>query len=240
MQIKVGDYLKNYTRFYLAALVCLLVYILLEVIPSINQNEITRIILLGGSCIFMYVGGIKLSKLTGNNKALKMNLWIFFIIYLILLITLTLFDPIWGRSGINNIIDTDSFDYYIEHALNLVPFKTISIYIKNLSYNVLTKENIIFNLIGNFVCMMPFALFLPLLFKSERKLLNFIKTMICIPVLVEVIQFITTSGSCDIDDVILNFTGALLFYGILSIPFIKKWLFKIFLKEDISSINKND
>lgn len=232
--------MEKYKQYYLLSLVCLLIYILLEIIPAINPHEITRIILLCSSCLFMYVGGYKLSNEIESNRPMKINMWIFFIIYLILLITFTLFDPIWGRSGINNIIDTNSFKYYIDNALNIVPFRTISIYIKNLSYNVLTKENIIFNLIGNFVCMMPFGLFLPLLFKSERKIFNFIKTIVLISLSVEIIQFITTSGSCDIDDIILNSTGAILFYLILNISIIKRIIYKVFLKEDLKKNISHD
>jgi glycopeptide antibiotics resistance protein len=183
----------------------------------------------------MYIGGIELSKQIGNNKPMKTNLFLFFVIYLILLITFTLFDPVWGRHGFNYFIDTNSFKYYIDNAVNLVPFKTISIYINNLSYNALTKENIIYNLVGNFICMMPFALFLPLLFKSEKNFFTFFKTILIITLSIELIQFITTSGSCDIDDVILNASGAILFFGILNIPIIKKIIYKIFLRENINS-----
>lgn len=225
--------MKEYIKMYLIAIVFLLIYTLLEFIPIINQNEICRIILLSCSCLFMYIGGIKLSKQIGNNKPMKVNLFIFFIIYLILLITFTLFDPVWGRHGFNYLIDTNSFKYYIDNAVNLVPFKTISIYIKNLSYNVLTRENIIYNLVGNFVCMMPLALFLPLLFKKQQRFLTYCKTIICITLSIELIQFITTSGSCDIDDIILNGSGAIIFYGILNIPIIKRIIYKIFLGENI-------
>ena len=225
--------MKDYTKFYLSAVIFLLIYALIELIPAINQTEITRIFLLSGSCLFMYIGGYKLYKATNSNKAMKINIFIFFIIYLVLLITLTLFDPIWGRHGINNFIDTNSFKYYIEHALNLVPFKTISLYIKNLDYNALSTQNIVYNLIGNFVCMMPFALFLPLLFKCERKFFRFFITILCITISIELFQFITTSGTCDIDDVILNASGAILLYGIFNIPIIKRIIYKIFLREDI-------
>lgn len=228
---RVGDSLKKAKNLYVISVLFLLIYTLLELIPTINQSEICRIVLLCGSCLFMYIGGVRLSKELNNNRPMKINLWIFFIIYLILLITLTLFDPIWGRHGINRFIDTNSFKYYIKNGINLVPFKTISLYIKNLSYNALTRKNIMYNLVGNFICMMPFSLFLPLLFKSERKFKKFLKTMIIIPISVEIIQFITTSGTCDIDDVILNSCGAILLYGLLNIPIIKRIIYKVFLKE---------
>ena len=225
--------MKEYTRMYLIAIVFLLVYILLEFIPIINQNEICRIFLLCGSCLFMYIGGVKLSKYLNNNKPMKINLVIFFVIYIVLLLTFTMFDPMWGRSGLNKIIDTNSFKIYIDNSLNLVPFKTISLYIDNLSYSILSKENIMFNLVGNFVCMMPLGLFLPLLFKKEQRFLTYLKTILCITLSIELVQFITTSGSCDIDDIILNASGAILFFGILNIPIIKRIIYKIFLREDI-------
>lgn len=224
--------MKKSFKLYAIAFILILIYILLE-ISKINQTEISRLILLCGSCLFMYFGGCKLSEELNSNKPMKVNLWIFFIIYLVLLITLTLFDPIWGRHGINNVIDTDSFSYYIDHAFNCIPFKTIRIYINNISYNVLSKENIIYNLLGNFVCLMPLAIFLPLLFKSENKFKAYLETILCVTMSIEIIQFITTSGTCDIDDIILNTLGAVLLYLVVTLQPIKKILFKIFLKEEI-------
>ena len=150
-----------------------------------------------------------------------------------LLITLTLFDPLWGRHGLDKVINTSSFQYYIDHALNLVPFKTISIYIKNMYLDILTTENVMYNLVGNFICMMPLSIFLPLLFKCENNIKTFIKTIILIPIMIELIQFITTSGSCDIDDVILNSSGAIILYLLISIKRVKRLLFKILIREEI-------
>lgn len=62
---------------------------------------------------------------------------------------------------------------------------------------------------------MPFAFFLPILFEKQKKLKNFLLTMICIVVGIELLQFITISGCCDIDDVILNVLGSLIMFVIL-------------------------
>ena len=55
--------------------------------------------------------------------------------------------------------------------------------------------------------------------------------MIFIVVLIEILQFVTMSGSCDIDDLILNVLGASIVYFIVKIKFIYKLIHKIFLYE---------
>ena len=55
--------------------------------------------------------------------------------------------------------------------------------------------------------------------------------MICIVVGIELLQFITISGCCDIDDVILNVLGSLIMFVILRISSINKFLRNIVLLE---------
>ncbi|MNT62306.1 VanZ like family protein [compost metagenome] len=49
----------------------------------------------------------------------------------------------------------------------------------------------------------------------------------CIALLIEVSQLIFMTGQVDIDDVILNTIGAIIFYFILNIKIVKKVLIKI-------------
>ena len=81
--------------FYLFVAIFLLIYAWSEIMPNLMLSEMGRLFLLGGSCLFLYMGGLIKSKNENNNKAMKINLWVFFILYLVLLITLTLFDPMW-------------------------------------------------------------------------------------------------------------------------------------------------
>lgn len=62
--------------------------------------------------------------------------------------------------------------------------------------------------------------------------------MICIVIGIELLQFITMSGCCDIDDVILNVMGALVMFGILRIKSINQLIRNIFLLEKIKLIIK--
>ena len=224
--------------FYLFAATFLLIYAWSEIMPNLMLSEMGRLFLLGGSCLFLYVGGLIKSKNENNNKAMKINLWIFFILYLVLLITLTLFDPMWGRNGIGLSNWTkESFNIYVENSLNVIPFKTIGGYISDMFTSLKSTSTIFYNLLGNVICLVPFAFFIPLLFKKIDNVKKFLLSILCITIGIELIQFITFSGSCDIDDVILNTLGAFIMYLILQIKSVKNLIRNIFLLEK-NEINK--
>lgn len=209
---------------YVVAILILLFYAIASF--KIEMVEFFRLILLCTSCLFLYFGGLLLSKYLGNNKPMKINLYIFFILYLMLLITLTLFDSSWGRNG----FAIKDFKVYIKQSVNLVPFKTIINYIKEFNSMYSTRQ-IMFNLLGNICAFMPMALFLPLLFKKQSKFKNFIITMIIIILGIESLQLITTSGRFDIDDLILNLFGAVIMYLLLNIKSVNDLINNVFLLE---------
>ena len=209
---------------YVVAILILLFYAIASF--KIEMVEFFRLILLCAGCLFLYFGGLLLSKYLGNNKPMKINLYIFFMLYLILLITLTLFDSSWGRNG----FAIKDFKVYIKQSVNLVPFKTIINYIKEFNSMYSTRQ-IMFNLLGNICAFMPMALFLPLLFKKQSKFKNFIITMVISILGIEFLQLITTSGRFDIDDLILNLFGAVIMYLLLNIKSVNDLINNIFLLE---------
>ena len=209
---------------YVVAILILLFYAIASF--KIEMVEFFRLILLCTSCLFLYFGGLLLSKYLGNNKPMKINLYIFFMLYLMLLITLTLFDSSWGRNG----FAIKDFKVYIKQSVNLVPFKTIINYIKEFNSMYSTRQ-IMFNLMGNICAFMPMALFLPLLFKKQSKFKNFIITMIIIILGIESLQLITTSGRFDIDDLILNLFGAVIMYLLFNIKSVNDLINNVFLLE---------
>ena len=222
--------------FYILSTVFLIYYGYVELSSNMFMSTFGRLFLLCGSCLFIYLGALFLSKYRKDNKAMKVNLWIFFVLYCGLLITLTLFDPMWGRNGLSifNWSQADFskyYNYYVESSVNLIPFKTIIGYTKDIFTSLLDTSNIFANLLGNLVCMMPFAFFIPMLFKKINNTKKFLLTILCITLGIELIQFITFSGSCDIDDVILNTLGAFIMYKILNIKDIKNLIKNIFLLE---------
>lgn len=228
--MKVGAYMKKVLSiiFYIIAILFLGIYLIIDNNSRIMLSEIGRMFFLCGSCIFLYFGGLLLSKYKNNNKYMKTNLWIFFILYLLLLITLTLFDSSWGRNGFNtfnlNIKD------YLKNNTNLIPFKTIIDYISKFNSMYPTKQ-VLLNLIGNLAAFAPMAIFLPLLFMRQNKFKNYLITNALIILSIELLQLITASGRFDIDDFILNLLGSILMYGVIKIKSVNNLIRNIFLLE---------
>ncbi len=213
--------------FYILSIIILGIYFIFEISSKIILSENGRIILLSVSCLFIYFGGRYMSKYRNDNKPMIINLYIFFALYLLLLLTLTMFDSMWGRSGINiNISNLSN----MKQNINLIPFKTISEYIREFN-SMYSTRNVLFNLIGNIVAFMPFAFFLPILYKKQNKFKIFLLTMIIIICDVELLQLVTGSGRLDIDDLILNLSGAIIMFLIIKIESIIKSLKNIFLLE---------
>ena len=195
-------------------------YFILEFSKNFMMQPGDRVGILLFICLFMYVGGWLLSKYISVNKEMpfRVNLFIWFILYIILLSTLTLFDSYFHRNILNFFNwNSEVFKNYTAHSLNLVPFKTICYYFINFAGG------------GNLIALTPFAFFLPMLFKKQEKFKNFAAVILMIVTSIELLQFITLSGTCDIDDVILNSAGAYIVFGILHIKPVKTLIRNIFL-----------
>ncbi len=195
------------------------------------MTVLNRLIFLISSCLLLYLGGILLAKETNNKKILRINLWIYLILYVILFLTLTLFDAKFGRSGLvlNNYF-SKNFINYVKITSNIIPFKTIIGYLK--SFNSLySTSNIMFNLLGNLFALVPLGLLLCLLFKKQNKFKNYLITILLLVFGVEIAQLLTSSGAFDIDDIILNTLGAIIWFFIYKIKSINYLIRNIFLLE---------
>ena len=231
MKNKLYGYLSVFC--YVVSFLILLFCINVKLIPNFYLNTRGRLVLLSIVCIFIYLSGyILINKLNYTKKILRVNLIIYFLIYTVTIFSLTLFDEIYGRQGLI-IIDWDKalLKNYLTHSFNLKPFHTIHLFTKGYMNGIVNFKSFSINVIGNLTAFMPYGLFLPLIFKSMRKYYKFLTTMILIVVVIELLQFVTMSGSCDIDDLILNVLGASIIYLITKIKIINKLINKIFLFE---------
>jgi len=122
--------------------------------------------------------------------------------------------------------------YYREHfdrMTNFRPLETVRLYLRALKYNYIGPEIPISNLIGNMLLFMPMAVLLPSLFRAMQKFWVFLLSMTVLLVAIEALQLLLSCGSCDIDDVLLNFAGTLMVYSLLRIPAIRRALGRLYL-----------
>ena len=117
---------------------------------------------------------------------------------------------LFNRSG-----GIEGMDYWkqIRMNLNLEPFHTVRLFV-NLLRRPTYHFAAIINLAGNVVMFIPLGFFLPRVFPALQKFWRAMVATILIITAVELTQLFTLLGSCDIDDLILNVTGAAIGYGI--------------------------
>ena len=192
-------------------------------VTGLEGSVLVRLGLILFACLLIFIGG----KLSGKgepapkrHRRMKGVFTLFFAIYCLFLANLLLFDSGFGRVGLSNFHGWDSaaFESYAEASLNLVPLKTVTLFINGFKTSALSAGAVAVNLFGNLVAFLPFAFFLPLLFEKERKFGCFILTVTFIVMLVEIAQFLLMTGACDVDDLILNVGGASIFYLLLKLP----------------------
>ena len=219
--------------FYVLSLFSLPIIIKLMLNNTINIYYSLKFIILIAICIIMYITSLKMVKKYGYDKSLlRINLIIYFLTYIIMIFNLTLFDELYGRQGLTTVIwNKKLLKEYFNTSFNIIPFHTIKLFMNGYNNGVVSYHAFFENIYGNFLAFIPFAFFIPLIFKKIDKYYKFLIIMVIIVVQIELLQFITMSGACDIDDVILNLVGSSIAYLIFSIKSVNRLMKKIFLLE---------
>ncbi len=197
---------------YFIAVMTLSVYFVMELKINTVMSIYTRMALILVICVSWYNAGRLHSSLCDRQKAdkvMRFNFTGLFVLYVMLLLTLTLFDEFFGRSGIASFPwNKELLIDYLEESFNFVPFATILLYFRALINSDISFSVFAVNIFGNIIAFMPFGFFLPLLIKPLKVYKNFILAVLAITMLIEFMQFVFMTGSCDIDDIILNTLGA--------------------------------
>lgn len=146
-----------------------------------------------------------------KNKKLIKILFSIYILFLILFVVLK-FDGSFERiiSLHNSIIENEKDGL---RNINLIPFRTMSPYLKNITEPYAFK-----NIIANILVFIPLGFFI-----SNKNPKNVFKALIiCLRVIlsIELIQLFFKIGFFDVDDIILNFIGSLL--GVFISLFVRK------------------
>ena len=182
-----------------------------------NQNNnyylepFTNIIYILLAVILIYLGNIN-----ENKEEKKKSFKLIFIFYIILIIYLT-FNRFWHSR---------------ENMYNLIPLNTI--------LNVNGNMHLLKTLILNFFLYMPFAIILPNMSDKLKKTKNYVITIIFISICIRGIGYIFHYSVLDIDDIILNVTGAIILFIVSKNKKINKFinniLFNVKIKESIYNI----
>lgn len=156
---------------------------------------------------------------TARKLIVKRSILILFIFYLIILMYLLFLDSYFGR---NHMALNSNYYFYLNTSTNLIPFATIIHYINGFRYHTISRPLVITNLVGNLIAFLPMGIFLPVLFRPMKKARIFFLTVTLGIAAIEVTQLLTLTGSCDIDDLILNTIGAAVGFGLIKLLSYKK------------------
>lgn len=138
-----------------------------------------------------------------NNPIFKIVIKILFIIYMSYLFYLVFLSSYYGRT-------------VIHRNYNIIPFKTIGEFLF-FNHNI---RAILRNIGGNIAAFVPMGFLLPLGFPKMNKESKIFAVILAATLSIEISQFIFGVGTCDVDDVILNFIGGIIGYKIYTfIPF---------------------
>lgn len=127
-----------------------------------------------------------------------------FICYIILLVKIFFL----SRVSIGELFNSHRM---YDRSVNLIPFKSIGEFISGSSANL--KRFAFGNVVGNIFVFIPLGVYV-LLFKSNKRVINNLLLIVILSLIVELIQWLLSIGTADIDDIILNSIGG--FIGILA------------------------
>lgn len=200
-------------------------------ISNFNLAPFDRLALLIAGCLPMYFAAHIINQNSRSHTKFfyKFNLYAWLIIYLLTLATLTLFDDYSYRDSFSE------FNYYVSRRYNFIPFNTIQSYTTKFLNEYISFDVFFYNIFGNILALMPLGFLLPLIFKRQNRFIIFLLTTLLVTITIEILQYITISGTCDIDDVLLNTLGACIVFVFLQIKPIKAAIQKLFLGQATQS-----
>ena len=189
----------------------LLVEFLFERLASLHF--LAQVFLVLAACASFYTAAYLYADRTAELQRLRRAQILILVVFILCLADITLIGSSVGRLHFPGTRED-----YLELFVNFHPFRTICNYLRGFLNGYLALWRLVLNLLGNFFLLSPFALILPILFRYERKWYVFLPTVLAVSCSVEALQYLFMAGSCDVDDLILNFLGATAVFFFLKIP----------------------
>ena len=178
----------------LVLIISLLVYLYMISIHKVylsDKSYLKLVLLVLLVCFMLYVYGI----IENKNKIYKNNLNIYIMLYFLVLISVTFYI---GRTKL------EFYDWW--YSGQYVPFQMI---ISEFKYG--TFEEISRNVIGNSIMLIPLSFLLMIKDKKYNNVLRQLLIILPIVITIELLQAFTHTGSFDVDDIILNYFGTVIF-----------------------------
>ena len=155
------------------------------------------------SCISLLI--YSYAMIINKNKVYKKNIDIYIILYYLILTSITMYvNRIDLKFSFNNINRL--------HSEYLIPFNTIT----RILFSDVELDMKIYNIVGNLLLFVPLSL---LLILKDKKYNNYLKQMkIIFPtiLIIEITQLFTRVGTFDVDDIILNNLGVIIFLYLIN------------------------
>lgn len=201
---------------------------------NLLQPDTIFLTLITAKDTIIFGGDFLKSRVIKLNRSVivKSILICLFLLYTFMVIDFTLINNSFGRD-ISNIFlaDRAKIQEYFSHKINFIPFATVKLFVNAYRDSNLETHIIIENILGNFLVFVPFAFFVPRIFKAINSFARFLLCISICVIAIELLQIIFLTGSADIDDFILNVLGGTLAYGILNINKIKRGINKFLYGE---------
>lgn len=156
-----------------------------------NMNYLKCILFMMFNALLIFTYGM----LKNNEKTYKSNIYLYIILFLYLLFSFTF------------IIGRADFRFYSRwSAGQYIPFYTIISQFQRGS-----KYSILKNVLGNAIALIPLSFLLMIKDKKYNNVLKQSIIILSVILIIEVLQASTHTGAFDVDDIILNYIGTLIF-----------------------------
>ncbi len=216
------------------AAACFLFYIYAEFCTGNSVSAVLRAAVLLLGCVMSTFSALEKNKALDREHAeknMRRVFLVFFVLYAAFVLNITLLDAFYGRSfHLILTLNREEAIKYISSNVNIIPFKTVTLYMEGFASHKVKAGDFALNIFGNLAAFMPFGLFLPIYAPKTRKTGGFLPVMFLIVLGIESLQLLSMCGAFDVDDIILNVGGAFLFFLIAKAKGFKKAAGKIYLK----------
>lgn len=217
--------IKNYLNIAILV-ISIILFILLTFVIDLDlgtgHKELENVILIALPCFIYFVTSFNKKK-----EYRKKILIVYLVCYIIVLLGFILSNNRSSELINQGIISKDD---------NLIPLYSI----KQLLNSRLGLKFGLYNIAGNFLMLTPLSILLPLISDKFRKFWNMFLVLLLTPFIIEISQYLLKLGSFDIDDIILNTSGALILFLIVNYTKLYNLLHKLFydikIKEKIKTI----